>query len=177
MYELILVIGLGSAAGDPMFYDDVPLSAAVVVFAVMIGCYKTATFISDRNPKIHDIIEGKAVYIIENGCILIDNFGREDLTMDELLSDLRQAGIEQLGQIKTAIREPNGQLSVFQFAPDEAKPGMPVLPKAFDQRADHIDQPGRYACCTCGLVKSFDAPAQQPPCSTCKQSVWVAAAR
>ena len=27
IYELVLVIGLGSAAGDPMFYDDVPLAS------------------------------------------------------------------------------------------------------------------------------------------------------
>ena len=32
VYELVLLIGLGSAAGDPMLYHDVPLGAAVVVF-------------------------------------------------------------------------------------------------------------------------------------------------
>jgi len=39
VYELVLLIGLGSAAGDPMFYDDVPISAAIVVFVLMMGYY------------------------------------------------------------------------------------------------------------------------------------------
>lgn len=69
IYELVLVIGLGSAAGDPMFYHDVPLASAVVVFVVMMACYKLATYISDRNKTVRDVLEGKPVYVIENGCI------------------------------------------------------------------------------------------------------------
>ena len=49
IYELVLLIGLGSAAGDPMFYHDVPLGAALVVFVVIMGAYKVITHLSDRN--------------------------------------------------------------------------------------------------------------------------------
>lgn len=62
IYELVLVIGLGSAAGDPMFYPDVPLSSAVVVFVVMMGCYKLATYISDRNQFVRETVEGRLRY-------------------------------------------------------------------------------------------------------------------
>ena len=177
IYELVLVIGLGSAAGDPMFYHDVPLASAFVVFVVLMGCYKLATFISDRNRTIRERIEGKPVYMIENGCILIQNFDREDISLDELMSDLRVEGIEQLGQIRTAIREPNGQLSVYQFKPDEVRKGLPILPKEFGRHTQQIDQPGDYACCTCGNVETFDAPANRPPCPKCRRPVWVEAAQ
>ena len=177
IYELVLVIGLGSAAGDPMFYNNVPLGPAVVVFVVLMVCYKAATLISDRNQPIHDIIEGKPVYVVEYGRILIDNFDREDLGMDELLSELRQAGIEQLGQVRVAIREPSGQFSVFEFNPDGVLTGLPILPKAFDKKADHIDLPGQYACCTCGRVELYSQPVQQPICANCGKSVWVMAIR
>lgn len=176
IYELVLVIGLGSAAGDPMFYHDVPLASAVVVFAVLMSCYKLATFISDRNQAIREIIEGKPVYVIENGCILIQNFDREDISLQELMADLRVEGIEQLGQIRTAIREPNGQLSVYQFEPDAVRKGLPILPKEFDRHTEYIDQPGDYACCTCGNVQTFDAPASRPPCPRCGKPIWVGAA-
>ena len=74
IYELVLLIGLGSAAGDPMFYDDVPLASAVVVFIVMMSCYKLTTYISDKNKKVRHVIEGQPVYVIENGCILTRKF-------------------------------------------------------------------------------------------------------
>ncbi len=177
IYELVLLIGLGSAAGDPMFYHDVPLSSAVVVFVVMMGCYKLATYVSDRNQFVRETLEGKPVYVIENGCILIENFDREDLELGELFSDLRVSGIEQLGQVRVAILEPNGQLSVFKFAPDDVRVGLPILPEEFNRRTEHIHDPGRYACCTCGNVQSFEAPVNQPKCPRCDQPVWAKAVR
>lgn len=177
IYELVLLIGLGSAAGDPMFYHDVPLASAVVVFIVMMGCYKLATFISDRNKKVRDVLEGKPVYVIENGCILTKNFDQEDLGMEELLSDLRMEGIEQLGQVRTAILEPNGQLSIFQFKDENVRPGLPILPNDLKNQLERIEQPGQYACCTCGNVESFKASIQQASCLQCSQVTWVKAVR
>lgn len=177
IYELVLLIGLGSAAGDPMFYNDVPLSSAVVVFTVIMGCYKLATYISDRNQRVREVIEGKPVYVVEDGCILIDNFDREDVTQDELFSDLRTAGIEHLGQLRTVILEPNGQLSVFKFRPEDVKPGLPILPKEVECHTERITAPGDYACCTCGNVKTFDAPVGGATCPRCDKPVWVRAIR
>lgn len=177
IYELVLLIGLGSAAGDPMFYDDVPLGSAVVVFTVIMGCYKLATYISDRNRRVREVIEGKPVYVIENGCILIENFDREDVTREELFSDLRVTGVRQLGQLRTVILEPNGQLSAFQFEPKDVKPGLPILPKEFNRHTERITEPDDYACCTCGNVQTFDKPINQPACLRCGQPVWVKAVR
>jgi len=175
IYELVLLIGLGSAAGDPMFYDDVPLSSAVVVFVVMMGCYKLATFISDRNQGIRQVLEGKAVYVIENGCILTENFDREDIGRDQMFADLRAAGIEQLGQVRIAILEASAQFSVFEFDPDDVRPGLPILPKELSRHTEHIHDLGSYACCTCGNVESFEAPVDHPKCPRCDQSVWIKA--
>ncbi len=177
IYELVLLIGLGSAAGDPMFYDDVPLSSAVVVFVVMMGCYKLVTYISDHNQRIREVLEGKPVYVIEDGCILIENFNREDLGIDELFSTLRTEGVEQLGQVHIAIAEPNGQFSVFQFKPGEVLEGLSILPKELTRYTEHIHDSGRYACRTCGNVQTFDAPADRPPCEKCGQPVWLKAVR
>ncbi|GAB3640880.1 DUF421 domain-containing protein [Spirosoma arcticum] len=175
IYELVLLIGLGSAAGDPMFYHDVPLSSAVVVFVVMMGCYKLATYISDRNKPIREVLEGKAVYVIENGCILTENFDREDIGRDEMFADLRAAGIEQLGQVRIAILEADGQFSIFEFSPDEVRPGLPILPREISRHTEQINGPGRYACCNCGNVQSFEEPAIRSVCPRCSQPVWVRA--
>ena len=175
IYELVLVIGLGSAAGDPMFYHDVPLMSAVVVFAVMMGCYKLATRISDRNETVRHVLEGEPVYVIENGCILTQNFGQEDLGTEELFSDLRVEGVEHLGQVRIAILEPNGQLSVFQFKESEVRPGLPILPNELKKHVELIQESGNYACCTCGHVQAFDQSLQQATCRRCGNNTWVKA--
>src|SRR5215217_7488373 len=46
VFELGVIIGLGSAAGDPMFYKDVGLLAGLVVFVVVLSLYKLVTFLN-----------------------------------------------------------------------------------------------------------------------------------
>jgi uncharacterized membrane protein YcaP (DUF421 family) len=177
IYELVLLIGLGSAAGDPMFYHDVPLASAIVVFLVIMGCYKLATFISDRNKTVRTLLEGKPVYVIEDGCILTENFNQEDLGLEELFSDLRVEGVEHLGQVRTAILEPNGQLSLFTFKENDVRPGLPILPNELKRHAETIPKPGDYACCTCGNVQTFSASVDHSSCQRCKKTEWVKAIR
>lgn len=172
VYELVLVIGLGSAAGDPMFYHDVPLSSAFVVFAVMMICYKLATRLSDKSVVVQEALEGKPVYVIENGCILVRNFDEEDLGRDELFSELRLAGIEHLGQVRTAILEPTGEISVFQFGANQVRPGLPILPNKLDKGTQTIAKEGQYACCYCGNIQTL-TPQEAPHCERCDHDQWV----
>ncbi|GAB3928933.1 DUF421 domain-containing protein [Larkinella terrae] len=174
VFELVLVIGLGSAAGDPMFYHDVPLLAAAVVFVVMMICYKFFTRLSDKNKPVREFLEGKPVYVIENGCILVQNFDDEDLGLDELFAELRLAGVEHLGQVRTAILEHNGEVSIFQYKADEVKPGLPILPHKLDNAINTIDEAGRYACCRCGQVVKY---GKEPiaSCHRCEHQRWVKA--
>ncbi|QJD81188.1 DUF421 domain-containing protein [Spirosoma rhododendri] len=172
IYELVLVIGLGSAAGDPMFYDDVPLSSSVVVFVVMMACYKLVTYISDRVKKVRNVLEGKPVYIVEDGRILVNNLDHEDITREELFADLRVQGIRQLGQVQTTILEPNGQISIFQFEGGEVREGLSIMPKKLDERTASLTQPGTYACYTCGHVETYYQPVTAPICRQCGQSDW-----
>ena len=44
VFELVVIIGLGSAAGDPMFYKDVGLLPALMVFTIVIGLYVMVTY-------------------------------------------------------------------------------------------------------------------------------------
>jgi len=174
VYELVLLIGLGSAAGDPMFYDDVPLAAVIVVFIVIMICYKVITRLSDRNETIRHKIEGVPVYVIEDGCILTKNFDDEDLGKDELFVDLRQAGIEQLGEVRVAILEPNGQLSIYKQPDNQIKPGLPILPKPLAACTTHIIKSDTYACTECGHTQPMQ-PDQDTTCPSCMHHAWVRA--
>ena len=63
---------------------------------------------------------------------------------------MRQQNIEHVGQVQTAILETNGNVSFFYFADDEVLPGLPVLPKPYQQKGMTIQTAGAYACTTCG---------------------------
>src|SRR6188768_2352048 len=67
VFELVVIIGLGSAAGDPMFYKDVGLLPALIVFSMIISLYLLVTFFVGKNKKFEALIEGKPICLISNG--------------------------------------------------------------------------------------------------------------
>jgi uncharacterized membrane protein YcaP (DUF421 family) len=43
-----VIIGLGSAAGDPMFHKDVGLLSGIIVFGIILSLYSLITHLSIR---------------------------------------------------------------------------------------------------------------------------------
>ena len=67
IFELLIIIALGSAAGDPMLYKEVGILNAVVVFTVIFLVYWLLTQLIEHSEKIETILEGKPLYIIREG--------------------------------------------------------------------------------------------------------------
>ncbi|RZK41812.1 MAG: DUF421 domain-containing protein [Pedobacter sp.] len=174
IFEMVVIISLGSAAGDPMFYKEVGLIIPIVIFAVIVACYRLTTYLTAKSTKIDDLVEGKATYLVEDGEFSIKNFSKEALAHDEFFSELRQQGVSHLGQISTAILETSGNISVF-FAPDEeVKYGLPILPAIFESGDCMITKPGKHACCFCGNVEEL-AVKEKYLCKKCQRDKWVMA--
>ena len=73
VFELVVIIGLGSAAGDPMFYRDVGLLPVLIVFVIVITLYSLVTNLVGKNKKIEKAIEGSSICLVNNGKFAIDN--------------------------------------------------------------------------------------------------------
>ena len=171
VFELGVIIGLGSAAGDPMFYSDVGLLPCLVVFALVLGLYHGLERVMNKSRKIANKLEGPAVDIVRDGVLLYQAVESEDVTLDEMFVELRLAGISHLGQVRRAILEPNGKLSVFYAPDEEVRPGLPVLPDLFEHRLDAIPARDRYSCLRCGHTAELDAAAEQR-CPRCDDHIW-----
>jgi uncharacterized membrane protein YcaP (DUF421 family) len=174
VFELVVIIGLGSAAGDPMFYKDVGLLPALLVFILVIGLYIFVTHWVGRSKKIERLVEGKPVCLIEDGKFAIDNFSKEPLGQDEFFAELRINGVSHLGQVEKAIIETNGGISVFYYEDKDIKYGLPILPGSLDDRAKAIQQTGNYACVFCGYSEEL-SPVELYQCPECKKDEWVKA--
>ncbi len=49
IFELVIIISLGSAAGDPMLYEDVGVLHAVMVFIVVLLLYRCITWLTGKS--------------------------------------------------------------------------------------------------------------------------------
>lgn len=171
--ELVIIITLGSAAGDPMFYEDVGIIPAVTVFVIIIILYRSVTWLTAKSEWFEKLIEGEPVCLINEGRFSIDKFKKEDLALEEFFAELREKSVEHLGQVRIAILETSGEISIFFYADEEVKFGLPLIPQIYNQKTKSVTKHGTYACAYCGNVQQLEPGDDQ--CMVCKKEEWVAA--
>jgi uncharacterized membrane protein YcaP (DUF421 family) len=172
VFELVVIIGLGSAAGDPMFYKEVGILNAIIVFTVVVLAYKLTSHLVSTNKKVETMLEGSCTCLIENGKFTLNSFNKESLAQDEFFAELRLKGVSHLGQIKLAILETSGSISLFYYADDEVKYGLPVLPALYATKKQEIKYNDYYSCAFCGNTELI-APTKKHNCNCCGRNVWV----
>lgn len=173
VFETVIIIALGSAAGDPMFYEDVGLIPAITVFTVIILLYRFVTFLVGRSKKFEEFIEGKTECLVTEGKFAIHTFKKESLAQDEFFTELRLKSVEHLGQVRNAYLETSGEVSVFFYKDEEVQYGLPILPQLFLQKSKTIPSDGMYACTFCGHTEAQKTGTAV--CPHCHKSEWVEA--
>lgn len=175
IFELLIIISLGSAAGDPMLYREVGLLNSLVAFAVVFFVYWIITKMVENSDKMEDILEGEPMYIIREGRVSKEALKNKVLAGDEFFASLRFHNISHIGQVKAAILETSGEVSILPFKDNEVKPGLPVWPDLLHHQYKIIPYDGVYACSKCGTIKEM-MKDEKAECSFCmKNELWVEA--
>jgi uncharacterized membrane protein YcaP (DUF421 family) len=172
IFEVAIIIALGSAAGDPMLNNESAIIPSLLAFVVILAMYRLITYLAAKNEKIESLLEGDPMYIIEDGKFSLKAEGDSNFAKDEFFAEMRAQNIEHVGQVKTALLESNGQVSFLYFSDDEVKSGLPIFPKPYCKRSQKITVAGDYACTYCGDVSTISA-AQS--CPRCAKDEWVLA--
>lgn len=174
VFELVTIITLGSAAGDPMFYKKVGLLPAILVFIMIVLMYRLINHFTKRNKVFEHVIEGRHVRLIQDGKFLPDSFNHEVLGKDEILSDLRMQGVSQLGQVEAAYIEATGEMSIFFYADKDVVYGLPVRPELYEQQTEKITKMGKWSCTYCGNTENLKK-SEIHTCEACQKTKWVPA--
>ncbi|TGE23084.1 DUF421 domain-containing protein [Hymenobacter metallicola] len=174
IFELSIILALGSAAGDAMLYDDTPLLHAAVVFIIVPILYLLFNKATEKFPRFSDWLEGRPVLLVEDGRICIDEFRQQNLTQKELFGEMRQLQVEHLGQVRRAYIEATGNISIYFYVDEDVQPGLPIWPERLTQTYRHAPEAGPYACATCGKVREL-LKAAVARCPVCQDDHWIPA--
>ncbi|MER0041444.1 YetF domain-containing protein [Pseudomonas sp. MGal98] len=171
LFELVVILTLGSAAGDVSFYDDVPLLPVAMVFVTLLVLYRATVMTMRHSERFSDWMEGKPVTIIKDGLYELNSLDHLNISSDEFFMELRQQGVEHLGQVRLGILETDGDMSLYFFAAPDMKPGLSVLPGEHRSEYQQVPEAGTYACVRCGHTQPMSS-GQQASCPRCKQRTW-----
>lgn len=133
--QQMLLIALGSAAGDALLYPMVPLAYAALILIGITLLTVVLEEVAERSRRVRDFVESHPRLLVRDGVIDFDALRRERTTQRELYAELRSNGARSLEQVDYAILEVTGTISVFL---NDRRPGRSEL-------IDYVREPERHA--------------------------------
>jgi hypothetical protein len=110
-FGLLIVVGLGSAIGDPMIYKEISIPQAMAAVIIAVVFFKAIDYLTLKSKRFRNSVEPKPITLVEYGSIDHKGLKKAKMDFEEFEVQMRLSGIENLNEIKFARLEPNGQVS------------------------------------------------------------------
>lgn len=124
--ELVVSLLIADLAAVPMQDFGIPLLTGIIPILALLSMTMIFSVLTMKNTRFRILMCGKPSIVVRNGLLEQREMQRNRYTVDELFEELRMKGYTDLTQIKYAILETNGQLSVLPFA-DQRPPSAAQL--------------------------------------------------
>lgn len=112
--DLLVIVVIADAAQNGMAGDSKSVTEAILLIITIVLWDYLLDFLGDKSKFFHRIIAPKEILLIENGKLLRHNMQKEMISYDELMSQLRQQGVEKINEVKKCFLESNGHFSVLK---------------------------------------------------------------
>ncbi len=112
--ELVVTLLISNIAVIPMQDTSLPLLSGIVPILLLVACEVILSWVMLKNGSFRSLICGKPQIIINNGTLDQNKMKVLRISTEDLMEQLRQAGVFTLADVKYAILETNGKLSVLK---------------------------------------------------------------
>jgi uncharacterized membrane protein YcaP (DUF421 family) len=113
-FDFVLLLIVSEAIQQAMITTDSSLTNAFLLVLTLVGLDIMMSLWKQRSPRVEKILDGVPVLIMENGKLHNDRMQRERVDEGDILASARERhGVERLDQIKHAVVEATGGISVI----------------------------------------------------------------
>ncbi len=111
-FDLVLLLILSNAVQNSMNAGDNSLIGGLISATTLVAVNYLVGLITFKSKKLEAFIEGRPQVLIHQGKLYEDVMDEAKLTRQELDSTLRQSGYFEIKDVKLAILENNGSVTV-----------------------------------------------------------------
>jgi len=120
-FDLVLLLIISEATQAAMVGEDYSLTGAFLVILTLVGLDVGLSLCKQRMPRLDRWLEGTPTVIVADGRPLKDLMDQARVDEDDVLEAARsQLGLERMDQIRYAVLERNGGISIIPRRDDAA---------------------------------------------------------
>ena len=113
--EFVAILLISNAVQNSMNGGDNSLVGGIILAFVLIMFSMLIDYFTFRSPFIRRVFEGTPTLMIHQAKVIEKNLRKEKITHEELKIMMRKQGFHHIEEIKTAILESDGSLSIVKF--------------------------------------------------------------
>jgi len=121
-FDLVLLLIIANAVQNAMVGPDTSLAGGLVAAAVLLIWHGVVDRIRRRSRGLAKFLSGEGIMLINHGVILDEHAHKAGISRDDLLQALREHGVGNVKDVRLAVLEPDGAISVIRN--DDLKPGV-----------------------------------------------------
>ena len=111
--DLLVIVVIADAAQNGMAGDSKSITEAVILITTIILWDFFFDWLGYKSVFVSKFLAPSPLLLIEDGKLINRNLEKEFITEDEIMSQLRQQGQEDLSMVKKCYLESNGHFSVL----------------------------------------------------------------
>lgn len=113
-FDFVLVLVIAEATQQALISEDSSLTHAIILIVALVGIDIGLSLLKQRFPVLEQLIDSAPLIILENGKPLKERMQKLRVDEQDILSAARKAhGLERMDQIKYAVLEQSGGISII----------------------------------------------------------------
>lgn len=112
--DLLVIVLIADAAQNGLSGDYQSITEGLVLVGTIIFWSYSLEWLRFHVPALERVFEPPPLILVEDGKINRRNLRKELLTTDELMREVRSAGLESLDQVERMFMEGNGDFSIIR---------------------------------------------------------------
>ena len=115
--DLLMMVLIADAAQNAMADDYHSVTEGAILVGTIVFWNVALDWLAYTVPAIGRFVHPRPLLLVEDGRVLWKNLRAELISLDELRTQLREEGVEDLAQVKSARLEGDGRVSVIKREP------------------------------------------------------------
>lgn len=112
--DMLLVVIVADAAQNAMAGGYQSITEGVILVGTLVFWNYALDWLAYRLPIMQRFAAPAPLMLVNNGRLVMENLQKEMITEDDVMSKLREQGVEKLSEVKQARLESDGQVSVIR---------------------------------------------------------------
>lgn len=113
-FDFVLLLIIAETTQQALLGDDFSITNSTILILTLVGIDVTVSFLKTRSNTAERVLDGVPMIVVENGRPLAERLRKSRIDEGDVLSAARRLrGLERMDQIKYAVLEASGGITII----------------------------------------------------------------